>query len=114
MNKKLMSLIIILFFLCTAYTVDAEEELGETAELIPLNGIALKMKKNKLVNNWGFPAKRDHKINADVWYYANENTANPTDGIVVHFKKGRISGWKVVNNIYSEMDVWSKGAGSYR
>lgn len=114
MNKVLISLLFFLLLLYVPCTVSAEEEVAEAVELIPLKGIALKMKKNKLLNNWGFPAKRDHKINADVWYYANENTANPTDGIVVHFKKGRISGWKVVNNIYSEMDVWSKGAGSYR
>jgi hypothetical protein len=87
---------------------------GEENELVSLKGIALDMKKHTLVDNWGFPAKRDHKTSADIWFYPNENTRHPTDGIVVYFKKGRVENWKIVDNMYAEMEVWGKGAGTIR
>ncbi|MFH1753898.1 MAG: hypothetical protein ABH875_06915 [Candidatus Omnitrophota bacterium] len=102
----------LLFFLLVAHCVSAEE--ADTPELIPLKGISLQMKKKKLLNNWGFPAKRDHKTNSEVWFYPNENTASPTDGIVVYLVKGRVSGWKTSENLFAEMEVWGKGAGTYR
>ena len=86
---------------------------GQEGELVDLEGISLGMKKGRLLDNWGFPAKRDHKIRTDVWFYANDNTPHPTDGIVVYFKKDRVENWRVVDNIYSEMEIWGKAAGRY-
>jgi hypothetical protein len=111
MDKKIISLLIALALSCGASTAYAQKKDGS---LIPLNGISVNMKKKKLLNNWGFPSKRDHKIGADVWFYQNEHTANPTDGIVVYFNRGKVERWKAVDNIYSEMEVWGKGAGKHR
>jgi hypothetical protein len=111
MNIKFIPILLALALIYAPISFGAEEK---AIELIPLSGISLNMKKNKLLDNWGFPAKRDHKIHADVWFYPNVQTPNPTDGVVVSFKKGRVSDWKLVDNMYSEMEVWGKAAGSYR
>ena len=80
--------------------------------LVELNGISLDMNKRKLINSWGHPAKRERKeYREEIWYYLNENTIHPTDGILVFFKKGKVKSWKVVDNMYEEMEIWGSEAG---
>jgi len=81
---------------------------------VPLQGISAGMKMKHLIDNWGFPAKRDFKNKGEVWFYLNENTPSPTDGIVVHFIKKKVERWSLVDNIYAEMNIWGKGAGVAR
>lgn len=84
---------------------------GQEMPLVKLKGISIGLKKKHLIENWGHPSKRDTKGKTDVWYYHNENTPHPTDGIVVNLRDGKVEDWKVVNNIYEEMRVWGKEAG---
>ena len=91
--------------------VSAAAEIDAGAEAPDLAGIAVQMRSKELVDNWGFPAKRDRKTNAEVWFYLNENTSHPTDGIVVYLAKNRVTGWKKTDNVYSEMAIWGKVAG---
>jgi hypothetical protein len=85
---------------------------GEEAAPVELKGIEVGMKKKRLVENWGFPIKRETRRTSDTWFYTNDNTPHPTDGIVVFFRRGRVREWKVVENIYTEMKIWGKSAGS--
>jgi len=76
-----------------------------------LKGISVGMKKHELRGNWGYPAKRETKNKIDVWYYLNQNTPNPTDGLIVYFYKEKVKDWKIVDNVYKEMRIWGKEAG---
>ena len=90
------------------------EEGSANAGLAPLSGISVGMKGKHLLDNWGFPIIRDRKTKEEVWFYLNQNTSNPTDGVVVYLDKEKISSWRMVDNIYSEMNAWGKGAGVSR
>lgn len=103
MTKKIFLGIILLLFAAVSY--------AQEAQLVRLKGITVDMRKKDLVDNWGFPSKREYRRKLDVWYYPNENTAHPTDGIVVYLKKGRVESWKVVDNLFEEMKIWGKGPG---
>jgi hypothetical protein len=86
---------------------------GEEDLLIKMDGISPDIKSKRLLDNWGFPAKRERKYKLEeTWFYPNKNTQNPIDGIVVRIYKGRVKSWRLVENLYSEMQVWGKGAGS--
>ena len=98
--RKSVFVLIILFFLASA-AVCAENE-----EPVKLNGISLGISSKDLIDNWGYPSKREYKKRAEIWYYLDEETPQPVDGVVVFFKRGRVAGWKAVENIYEEMDIW--------
>jgi len=85
---------------------------GEEAALIKLNGISAGMRARKLLDSWGFPAKRERKAgSAELWFYLNDNTPNPTDGVIVRLKKNAVESWSLSDNMYSEMAIWGKEAG---
>lgn len=102
---------ILLLLSAMPFLLDGSVALSAEDELVPLEGISVGMKKKRLLDNWGFPQKRDHKIHKADWFYLNTNTNNPTDGVVVYMKKNKVAGWKIVNNIYAEMRIWGQGAG---
>ncbi len=100
------ALIIIAILLCSPLAFGADVDSPELA------GISRNMTKKRLTGNWGFPAKRERQVRGDTWFYLNDNTPNPTDGILVYFDKGRVKEWKPSDNIYIEMIVWGAKAGS--
>ena len=106
MRTGIAVLILVSIMLITAISA------GQENLLIKMDGIHPDMKSKHLLDSWGFPAKRERKANMEVWFYPNKNTKSPIDGIVVQIKKGRIYSWKRVENMYSEMQVWGKGAGN--
>lgn len=99
-------IISVLFFF-----VFAVSSYGGEGAPVGLKGISLGMKEKHLLNSWGYPNKREHKNRMDVWYYSNENTEHPTDGIIVYLEKGKVKSWEIVDNIFEEMLIWGAEAG---
>ncbi len=85
---------------------------GQEAPPADLKGITLGMNKRELIDSWGYPSKRDVKNKMDVWYYVNENTSHPTDGVTVYFQKGKVKEWKAMDNVYKEMNIWGSDPGT--
>ncbi len=104
MSRVLLSSAVLILVVLSA-SLHAEE-----ASMIELDGIELGMNKKEIIDNWGFPDKRETKYKKDVWYYTNEGTPHPTDGIIVNFEKGKVKEWKVVDNWYRYMKIWGKKA----
>lgn len=98
----------ILFFALLIYLFDFDcGGYADDTKLIELKGISVGMKKSRLLESWGYPAKRDPKNRRkETWFYLDAETPNPTDGIVVELYKGKVSTWRMVDNIYKEMSIW--------
>jgi len=98
-------------FFISLFLLSAVSAFAEDLSLSELDGISMGMKRARLIDNWGYPAKRETKRNKDTWFYLYPDTPYPTDGVVVFFYKGKVEGWKVVNNIYENMKIWGRSPG---
>ncbi|MBL7068556.1 MAG: hypothetical protein ISS34_01685 [Candidatus Omnitrophica bacterium] len=99
-------------FFISIFVLGAVSASAEDLSIQELKGISIGMKRAHLIDNWGYPAKRETKRKKDTWFYLYENTPYPTDGVVVFFYKGEVENWKVVDNIYEEMKIWGKSPGA--
>ena len=106
MSKNILILSVILLVLSAGFSFAA------SADPIEFEGISLGMKKASLIANWGYPSKREKtKWKEEVWFYLNENTTQPADGVVVYLDRSKVSDWRVVDNLYEEMRIAGKRAG---
>lgn len=106
MSKNILILSVIALFLYVGVSFAASADPAEFA------GISLGMKKASLISNWGYPSKREKtKWKEEVWFYLNENTSQPTDGVVVYLDRSKVSDWRVVDNLYEEMRIAGMRAG---
>ncbi len=82
---------------------------GLEENVVRVTGLKAGMKRRDLVENWGYPAKRERRGSLEIWFYLNDKTPRPTDGVAIYLKKNKIERWAVSDNIYSKMGIWGKG-----
>jgi hypothetical protein len=87
---------------------------AEDVKMPELEGIDTSINEKRLIKSWGLPADREKRHGEEVWFYVNEGTPHPTDGVVVYFRKGKVGSWKSVDNVYREMGIWGRNIGASR